>query len=84
VDLGNVAQRYLEPIAALQDEDLAFPDAVRFAYYALYNCFEKYVGRARHRRLGDRESGPFVAGGQPPVGAFAGGSRRGGQHNCAE
>jgi hypothetical protein len=42
-DLARVARRYLEPIAAMQDEDLTFPDPVRFAYYAIYNCFEKYV-----------------------------------------
>jgi hypothetical protein len=38
-----VAARYLEPIAALQDKDLVFPDAVELAYYAVYNFFEKYA-----------------------------------------
>ncbi|WP_433672276.1 hypothetical protein ACQP06_11895 [Nocardia sp. CA-136227] len=41
-DLADVGGRYLEPIAALQDDDLAFPDPVEFAYYAIYNCFRKY------------------------------------------
>ncbi|MBV7703098.1 hypothetical protein [Nocardia nova] len=44
VDLADVGNRYLEPITALQDDDLAFPDPVEFAYYAIYNCFRKYVG----------------------------------------
>ncbi|MGY0498619.1 hypothetical protein ACWZHB_09005 [Nocardia sp. FBN12] len=43
VDLAEVGSRYLEPITALQDDDLAFPDPVEFAYYAIYNCFRKYV-----------------------------------------
>jgi hypothetical protein len=40
-DRTNVAQRYLEPIAALQADDPAFPGAVTFAYYAIYNLFRK-------------------------------------------
>ncbi|MGW6726044.1 hypothetical protein ACWF9G_09085 [Nocardia sp. NPDC055029] len=43
VDLADIGSRYLEPITALQDDDLAFPDSVEFAYYAIYNCFCKYV-----------------------------------------
>lgn len=43
VDLVDVGSRYLEPIAALQDDDLAFPDSVELGYYAIYNCFRKYV-----------------------------------------
>ncbi|WP_181698015.1 hypothetical protein [Nocardia sp. GTS18] len=43
VDFANISSRYLEPITALQDDDLAFPDPVEFAYYAIYNCFRKYV-----------------------------------------
>ncbi|WP_067685854.1 hypothetical protein [Nocardia jejuensis] len=43
VDLADIATRYLEPITALQDDDLTFPDPVEFAYYAIYNCFRKYV-----------------------------------------
>ncbi|GEM30629.1 hypothetical protein NN3_16360 [Nocardia neocaledoniensis NBRC 108232] len=43
VDLTDVDRRYLEPIAALQDDDLTFPDSVELGYYAIYNCFRKYV-----------------------------------------
>jgi len=43
-DTNAVARRYGEPIAALQDEDLAFPDQVAYAYYAVYNLFRKYAG----------------------------------------
>lgn len=43
VDLADIGNRYLEPIAALQDDDLTFPDPVEFAYYAIYNCFRKYA-----------------------------------------
>ncbi|MGW5106690.1 hypothetical protein [Nocardia sp. NPDC004123] len=43
VDLADIGSRYLEPITALQDDDLVFPDPVEFAYYAIYNCFCKYV-----------------------------------------
>ncbi|MFE3759550.1 hypothetical protein ACFXO9_35055 [Nocardia tengchongensis] len=42
VDLADIGNRYLEPITALQDDDLTFPDPVEFAYYAIYNCFSKY------------------------------------------
>ncbi|WP_280299365.1 hypothetical protein [Nocardia neocaledoniensis] len=42
-DLANVDGRYLEPIAALQDDDLEFPVSVELGYYAIYNCFRKYV-----------------------------------------
>ncbi|MEV6773360.1 hypothetical protein AB0N05_32480 [Nocardia sp. NPDC051030] len=45
VDLADIDNRYLEPIAALQDDDLTFPVPVEFAYYAIYNCFRKYVLR---------------------------------------
>lgn len=43
VDDADVDGRYLEPIAALQDDDLTFPDSVELGYYAIYNCFRKYV-----------------------------------------
>ncbi|MFD6463814.1 hypothetical protein [Streptomyces roseolus] len=43
VDLADTADRYLEPITALQDDDLSFPDTVEFAYYAIYNCFRKHA-----------------------------------------
>ncbi|MCX6952664.1 MAG: hypothetical protein NTV51_10945 [Verrucomicrobia bacterium] len=42
-DVENVAARYREPIAALQDDDLEFPDSVEFAYYAIYNLFSRHV-----------------------------------------
>lgn len=38
-----MAYRYQEPIAAMQDDDLIFPDNVAFAYYSIYNLFERYV-----------------------------------------
>ncbi|MET9211794.1 MULTISPECIES: hypothetical protein [unclassified Nocardia] len=43
VDHADVDSRYLEPLAALQDDDLAFPDSIELGYYAIYNCFRKYV-----------------------------------------
>ena len=43
VDLTHVEQRYLEPIAALQDDDLVLPSHIQFAYYSIYNLFKKYV-----------------------------------------
>lgn len=42
-DERNVAFRYREPITALQDDDLEFPDPVEYAYYSIYNLFRKYV-----------------------------------------
>jgi hypothetical protein len=39
----NVAERYQEPIAALQDDDLTFPENITYAYYAIYNLFKKYA-----------------------------------------
>ncbi|MFE1592052.1 hypothetical protein [Nocardia sp. NPDC058705] len=53
VDSTDIGGRYLEPITALQDDDLAFPDSVELAYYAIYNCFRKYV---RGDDLDDRPS----------------------------
>lgn len=44
VDLSDIGGRYLEPITALQNDELVFPDPVEFAYYAIYNCFRKYAG----------------------------------------
>ena len=44
-DSKNVAARYLEPIAAMQGDDLTFPAPVEFAYYAMYNLFNKYRAR---------------------------------------
>jgi hypothetical protein len=41
--IAAVERRYLEPIAAMQDGDLSFPESVTFAYYAVYNFFRKYA-----------------------------------------
>lgn len=42
-DSRNIATRYREPIIAMQDDDVVFPENVTFAYYAIYNLFKKYV-----------------------------------------
>jgi hypothetical protein len=42
-DSMNIDNRYSEPINAMQDEDLEFPDNIKFAYYAIYNLFNKYI-----------------------------------------
>lgn len=42
-DTANISQRYLEPLAALRDDDLVLPEAAQFAYYAIHNAFERYV-----------------------------------------
>jgi hypothetical protein len=42
-DLADVEGRYREPIVAMQDDDLEFPDPIEFAYYAVYNCFRRHV-----------------------------------------
>lgn len=42
-DFANIENRYNEPIAAMHDEDLEFPNEIEFAYYAIYNLFNKYV-----------------------------------------
>jgi hypothetical protein len=42
-DQSAVARRYLEPIAALQDDDLTLPTEIEFAYYAIYNLYRNYV-----------------------------------------
>jgi hypothetical protein len=42
-DSTEVDRRYSEPINAMHDEDLEFPDNIEFAYYAIYNLFNKYV-----------------------------------------
>jgi hypothetical protein len=47
-DAAAIGQRYLEPIAALQDEDLVLPETAQFAYYAIYNVFQRYV---RERKI---------------------------------
>jgi hypothetical protein len=43
INILNNEQNYSEPIAAMQDEDLKFPEAITFAYYSIYNLFRKYI-----------------------------------------
>jgi hypothetical protein len=43
IDSKRVNERYLEPMAAMQDDDLTFPENITYAYYAVYNLFKKYV-----------------------------------------
>jgi hypothetical protein len=45
-DIAAVAHRYGEPITAMQDADLSFPESVSFAYYAIYNFFRRYAMHA--------------------------------------
>jgi hypothetical protein len=46
-DDRGVHRRLGEPLAALQDADLELADHLEFAWYSVYNLFEKYVrGRA--------------------------------------
>ena len=42
-DADGIADRYLEPLSAMQDDDLVFPDRIEDAYYAVYNLFRKYA-----------------------------------------
>jgi len=42
-DSERVGRRYQEPITAMQDDDLKFPENIEFAYYAIYNLFRKYA-----------------------------------------
>lgn len=42
-DEKKIDWRYAEPISAMQDDDLEFPDHIEFAYYAIYNIFNKYI-----------------------------------------
>lgn len=42
-DIAEVERRYSEPICALQDEDLVIPKPAIFAYYAIYNLFNRYI-----------------------------------------
>jgi hypothetical protein len=42
-DLSKVDDRYAEPISAMQDNDIEFPDEIEFAYYAIYNLFNRYI-----------------------------------------
>lgn len=42
-DEKKIDWRYAEPINAMHDDDLEFPDHIEFAYYAIYNLFNKYI-----------------------------------------
>ena len=42
-DPERVEERYQEPIAGMQDGDLAFPENIEYAYYAIHNLFKKYA-----------------------------------------
>jgi hypothetical protein len=39
----EIHERYKEPIVALKDNDLEFPEVAEFAYYAIYNAYRLYV-----------------------------------------
>ena len=41
--VAAIDRRYLEPITALQDDDVEFPDEIGYAYYAIYNAFERHA-----------------------------------------
>lgn len=47
-DAADIGQRYLEPLAALQDDDLVHPEVAQFAYHAICNAFERC---ARERNM---------------------------------
>lgn len=47
VDPAAIWDAYQEPIAALQDGDLDFPDDIARAYYAIYNLFGIVFGRTQ-------------------------------------
>jgi hypothetical protein len=42
-DAKAIKARYLEPIVALEDEDIVLPKRAEFAYYAIYNLFSAQV-----------------------------------------
>lgn len=42
-DNAQVADRFLEPLAALQDHDWEMPPNIEFAYYAILNAFRLHV-----------------------------------------
>lgn len=43
VNQTDVAHRYLEPMTALQDDDLKLPNHLELAYYAIYNLYRSAV-----------------------------------------
>jgi hypothetical protein len=42
-DHEDVRERYLEPLAALQEESLRLTDSLDYGYYAIYNAFRLHV-----------------------------------------
>lgn len=42
-DPTNISERYDEPLSALQDDDLEFDNHIEYAWYAIYNLFQKYA-----------------------------------------
>jgi len=38
----EISDKYLEPIAALQDMDWEPPEHIEYAYYSIYNVYRKY------------------------------------------
>jgi hypothetical protein len=42
-DILNIAERYQEPITALQDDDLVFSDGMEMAYYSIYNLYQYHI-----------------------------------------
>lgn len=49
-NLQNTDYRFAEPIVALQDDDLSFPNHIELGFYSIYNLFQKYV---LHREVED-------------------------------
>ena len=46
-NLFNAEYRFAEPITALHYEDLEFPGHIEFAFYSIYNLFQKYVSKRK-------------------------------------
>ena len=46
-NLFNAEYRFAEPITALHYEDLEFPSHIEFAFYSIYNLFQKYVSKRK-------------------------------------
>jgi hypothetical protein len=42
-DAKSVSRRYLEPVAAMQDQDLSWSDEMDLAYYAIYNLYRFHI-----------------------------------------
>lgn len=41
--VSAIEKQYKEPICALQDDDWKLPKEASYAYYAIYNAFQKYA-----------------------------------------